>query len=165
MKFASQQLDVDKLRLGHEGLPVGEVCNNFYGFLRHPNDREVMQNHTQQSEDADFSSKRTSSDPPPSETNIVRLKQNACNWRRPLKGTSVSKQAKTAFSSYMGRRCEKSLIVEDSACDLHCVRHVCRATHHRQGRRHHQQWIRPLDLTVPRPWWEMADTHSMHVCI
>ena len=28
MKFASQAAeDVDKLRLGHEGLPVGEVCN------------------------------------------------------------------------------------------------------------------------------------------
>ena len=33
---------------------------------------------------ADFSSKRTSFDPPPSQTNIVRLKQNAGNWRPPL---------------------------------------------------------------------------------
>ena len=36
-----------------------------------------------------------------------------------VKVTSVSKQAKTAFSSYMGRRCEKSLIVGDPTCDLH----------------------------------------------
>ena len=43
-----------------------------------------MQNHTQQSKNADFSSKRTSFDPPPSQTNIVRLKQNAGDWRRPL---------------------------------------------------------------------------------
>ena len=31
-----------------------------------------------------FFSKRTSSDPPPSQTNVVRLKQNADRWRRPL---------------------------------------------------------------------------------
>ena len=43
-----------------------------------------MQNETQESKNADFSSKRTSFDPPPSQTNIVRLKQNAGNWRRPL---------------------------------------------------------------------------------
>ena len=74
--------DVDKLKLGHEGLPVGEVFS--IGFLRHRSQREVMQNHRQQSKNADFSSKRTSFDPPPSQTNIVRLKQNAGNWRRPL---------------------------------------------------------------------------------
>ena len=43
-----------------------------------------MQNHTQQSKNADFSSKRTSFDPLPSQTKIVRLKQNAGNWRRSL---------------------------------------------------------------------------------
>ena len=53
-------------------------------FLRHRNDQEAMQNHTLQSKNADFSSKRTSFNPPPSQTNIVRLKQNAGNWRRPL---------------------------------------------------------------------------------
>ena len=43
-----------------------------------------MQNHTQQSKNADFFFQRTSFDPPPSQTNIVRLKQNAGNWRRSL---------------------------------------------------------------------------------
>ena len=75
--------DVDKLRLGHEGLPVGEVCN-IMDFFDTQTTWEVMQNHTQQSKNADFSSKRTSFDPPPSPMNIVRLKQNAGNWRRPL---------------------------------------------------------------------------------
>ena len=76
--------DADKLGLGHEGLHVSEVCNNYYEFLRHRNDQEAMQNHTQQSKNADFSSKRTSFDPTLSQTNIVRLKQNAGDWRRPL---------------------------------------------------------------------------------
>ena len=70
--------------LASEGLHVSEVCNIMDFSVWHRNDQEAMQNHTQQSKNADFSSKRTSFDPPPAQTNIVRLKQNAFNWRRPL---------------------------------------------------------------------------------
>ena len=50
-----------------------------------------------------FSSKQTSFDLPPSQTNIVHLKQKAGNWRRPLTFTRIHKGALSRYSVILCR--------------------------------------------------------------
>ena len=60
----------------------------------------------------------------------------------------------TCHGRYLGWQCEKSLIVGDPTCDLHCVKRAWLmrgAAYHRHGHRHRVK--------------EMVDTHSTHVCI
>ena len=59
--------DVEKPGLGHEGLHASRFCN-FMDFFVTETTRKPCKNHTQQSKSADFSSKRTSFDPSPSQT-------------------------------------------------------------------------------------------------
>ena len=64
MKFASQAAeDVDKLRLGHEGLPVGEVCNIMDFFVTQTG-KSCKTTRSSPKMPIIFS-KRTSFDPPP----------------------------------------------------------------------------------------------------
>ena len=64
--------DVDKLGLGHEGLHVSEVCNF---FVTETTRKPCKTTRSSTSKNADFSSKRTSFDPPP-------LKRTSFVWNK-----------------------------------------------------------------------------------